>query len=63
MSSPLVLIVALLKASPGVGALVADRIEPEVAHGSDYPRIVVPGRPATVPCALYRALWRSVRPA
>lgn len=41
MSSPLVLMVALLKASPAVGALVADRIEPEVAHGPDYPRIVV----------------------
>lgn len=41
MSSATVLTVRVLLASPAVGAIVGDRIEPEWTPGSELPRIVV----------------------
>lgn len=41
MTSAIPLVIAILKASVPVGAIVSDRIEPEMAKGSTLPRIVV----------------------
>lgn len=41
MTSPVPVVIALLKASTTVGARVGERIDPEIAKGDALPRVVV----------------------